>query len=109
LRLSISWPRPRRTSGWGSSLTSTSKTDQGDAAEEGYQEVKRELTGLVKLAEKSEAVVNIEVSWTNVIGTIERAERLCREIPSPALKLTLDPANLNWSASGAFRATVISV
>ena len=73
--------------------TYTSKTDQGESAEEGYQEVKRELTGLVKLAEKSEAVVNIEVSWTNVIGTIERAERLCREIPSPALKLTLDPAN----------------
>lgn len=73
--------------------TYTSKTAQGDSAEEGYQEVKRELTGLVKLAEKSGAVVNIEVSWTNVIGTIERAERLCREIPSPALKLTLDPAN----------------
>lgn len=73
--------------------TSATKTDQGDSAEEGYQEVKRELTGLVKLAESSGAVVNIEVSWTNVIGTIERAERLCREIPSPALKLTLDPAN----------------
>jgi sugar phosphate isomerase/epimerase len=77
--------------------TYTAKTDQGDStkspAEEGYQEVKRELAGLVKLAEKSGAVVNIEVSWTNVIGTIDRAERLCREIPSPALKLTLDPAN----------------
>lgn len=77
--------------------TYTAKADQGDAtkstAEEGYQELKRELAGLVKLAEKSGAVVNIEVSWTNVIGTIDRAERLFREIPSPALKLTLDPAN----------------
>jgi sugar phosphate isomerase/epimerase len=77
--------------------TYATKTDQGgstkSAGEEGYQEVKRELAGLVKLAEKSGAVVNIEVSWTNVIGTIDRAERLSREMPSPALKLTLDPAN----------------
>ena len=51
------------------------------------------MAGLVKLAEKTGAVVNIEVSWTNVIGTIDRADRLCREIASPALKLTLDPAN----------------
>jgi sugar phosphate isomerase/epimerase len=77
--------------------TYTTKAGRGDSpesiAEEGYQEVKREVAGLVKLAEKSGAVVNIEPSWTNVIGTIDRAERLLREIPSPALKLTLDPAN----------------
>lgn len=75
----------------------TTNTDPSKAAkntsEEGYQELKREVAGLVKLAEKTGAVVNIEVSWTNVIGTIDRAERLCREIASPALKLTLDPAN----------------
>ncbi len=51
--------------------TYTTKTDRGGSTkntwEEGYQELKRELVGLVKLAEKSGAVVNIEVSWTNVI------------------------------------------
>jgi sugar phosphate isomerase/epimerase len=77
--------------------TYTTKADVGDSpkntSEEGYQDLKREVAGLVKVAEKSGAVVNIEVSWRQVIGTIDRAERLCREIPSPALKLTLDPAN----------------
>ena len=77
--------------------TYTTKADVGDSpkntSEEGYQDLKREVAGLVKLAEKSGAVVNIEVSWRQVIGTIDRAERLLREIPSPALKLTLDPAN----------------
>jgi len=77
--------------------TYTTKADQGDSpkntSEEGYQDLKQEVAGLVKQAEKSGAVVNIELSWRNVIGTIDRAERLFREIPSPALKLTLDPAN----------------
>ena len=77
--------------------TYTTKAVVGDSpkntSEEGYQDLKREVAGLVKLAENSGAVVNIEVSWRQVIGTIDRAERLLREIPSPALKLTLDPAN----------------
>ena len=64
-----------------------------NTSEEGYQDFKREMVGLVKLAEKSGAVVNIEQYWRNIIGTIDRAERLFREIPSPALKLTLDPSN----------------
>lgn len=64
-----------------------------NATEEAYQEFKREMEGLVKLAEKTGAVVSIEVFWGNVIGTIDRAERLFREVNSPALKLALDPSN----------------
>jgi len=64
-----------------------------NASEEAYQDLKQEVAPLVKLAEKSGAIINIESSWRQVIGTIDRAERLLREIPSPALKLTLDPAN----------------
>jgi len=82
--------------------TFTAKGEKVDSpkntSEEGYQELKQEVAELVKLAEQSGAVLNIEVSHRNVIGTIDRAERLLREIPSPALKLTLDPANF-------FRAT----
>jgi len=77
--------------------TYTTKADRSDsprnASEEGYQELKREVAGLVRLAEKSGAVINIETSWRQVIGNIDRIERLIREIPSPALKITLDPAN----------------
>jgi len=64
-----------------------------NASEEGYLECRREIEGLVKLAEKAGAVVNIEQYWRNIIGTIDRAERLFREVNSPALKLTMDPSN----------------
>jgi sugar phosphate isomerase/epimerase len=78
--------------------TFTTKADRGadspkNVSEEGYQELKHEVAGLVKLAEKSGAIINIEASSRQVIGTIERLERLLREIPSPGLKVTLDPAN----------------
>ena len=77
--------------------TYTTKGDQNDSpknfSEEGYQDFKQEMTHLVKLAEKSEAIINIETSRRLVIGTIDRAERLLREIASPSLKITLDPAN----------------
>ncbi len=35
----------------------------------------------------------IEGYYRNIIGTIDRAERLFREISSPALKLVMDPCN----------------
>jgi sugar phosphate isomerase/epimerase len=77
--------------------TYTTKADKDDSpknkSEEGFQDLKQEVAALVKLAEKSGAIINIETSRRQVIGTIERAQRLLREIPSPALKITLDPAN----------------
>lgn len=77
--------------------TYTTKGDPVDspknASEEGYQDLKQEMAGLVKLAEQNGAIVNIEVSHRQVIGTVDRAERLLREIPSPSLQVTLDPAN----------------
>jgi sugar phosphate isomerase/epimerase len=64
-----------------------------NTSEEAYLECRREIESLVRLAEKSGAVVNIEQYWRNIIGTIDRAERLFREVNSPALKLTMDPSN----------------
>lgn len=64
-----------------------------NATEAGYQQCRAALERLVRAAEKSGAVVAIEAYWRNVIGTIERAERLLREISSPALKLVMDPCN----------------
>lgn len=48
---------------------------------------------LARKAEKTGAIVSIEPYWRNVIGTIDRAERLFREVSSPALKLVMDPCN----------------
>jgi sugar phosphate isomerase/epimerase len=38
-------------------------------------------------------VLSIEAYYRNIIGTIERAERLFSEIQSPALRLVMDPCN----------------
>ena len=61
--------------------------------EKGYLECRREMESLVRLAEKSGAVLTFEPYWRNIIGTIERAERLLHEVKSPALKLVMDPCN----------------
>ena len=38
-------------------------------------------------------MLTIEPYWRNIIGSIERAERLFREVHSPALRLVMDPCN----------------
>ncbi len=61
--------------------------------EEGYQKCRAAIEHLVGIAEKCGAIVAIEAYWRNVIGSAERAERLFREVNSPALKLVMDPCN----------------
>ena len=61
--------------------------------EEAYVECRKSLERWARLAEKTGAVVTLEVSAMNVIGTIDRAERVLREVNSPALKLVMDPTN----------------
>jgi sugar phosphate isomerase/epimerase len=61
--------------------------------EEGYRKCRAAIERWVRLAEKTGAVVSIEPYWRNVIGTIDRAERLLRELSSPSLKLVMDPCN----------------
>lgn len=61
--------------------------------EEGYQKCRQALERWTRLAEQTGAVLTIECYWRNVIGSIERAERLLKEIHSPALKLVMDPCN----------------
>jgi sugar phosphate isomerase/epimerase len=64
-----------------------------NATEAGYQKCRAAVEQLVRQAEKSGAVLSIEPYWPNVIGTIERAARLFRDVPSPSLKLVMDPSN----------------
>ena len=64
-----------------------------NATEKAYQECRRSLEKLARTAEKTGAVISLEPYWKNVISSAERAERLFRDIPSPALKLVMDPCN----------------
>ena len=64
-----------------------------NATEAAYQRCRASLEKFARLAEKTGAVVSIEPYWKNVIGSVERTERLFRDIPSPALKLVMDPCN----------------
>jgi len=64
-----------------------------NATEAAYQQCRTSLERFAKLAEKTGAVISIEAYWKNVIGTVERTERLFRDISSPALKLVMDPCN----------------
>lgn len=61
--------------------------------EKGYIACREAFTRLARMAEKTGAIVAIEAYWRNVIDSIERAERLFKDIPSPSLKLTMDPCN----------------
>ena len=64
-----------------------------NATEAAYQQCRTSLEKFARLAEKTGAVISIEPYWKNVISSAERAERLFRDVKSPALKLVMDPCN----------------
>ena len=64
-----------------------------NATEEGYAKCRSALETLAKAAEKAGAVLAIEAYWRNIIDSVDRTERLLREVNSPALKLVMDPCN----------------
>jgi sugar phosphate isomerase/epimerase len=61
--------------------------------EDAFVKARDALAALAHTAEKAGAVVAIEAYWRNIVSTIERAERLFREVDSPALKMVMDPCN----------------
>jgi sugar phosphate isomerase/epimerase len=77
--------------------TFNTTSDWADApenvTEEGYTKCRVALEQLATRAEKAGAVVSIEPYWRNVIDSVERAERLFRDVPSPGLRLVMDPCN----------------
>lgn len=64
-----------------------------NATEQGYLQCRAALEKWAKVAEKAGSILSIEPYWRNVIGSIDRADRLFREVESPALKLVMDPCN----------------
>jgi sugar phosphate isomerase/epimerase len=64
-----------------------------NATEQGYQECREVFAKLARAAEKTGAIIAIEAYWKNVISSVERTERLFRDVSSPSLKLVMDPCN----------------
>ncbi len=65
----------------------------GERHREGYQKCRAAIEKLVRQAEKCGAILSIEPYWQNVIDSIDRAERLFRDVDSPSLRLVMDPCN----------------
>jgi sugar phosphate isomerase/epimerase len=61
--------------------------------EEGYRRCREAFRPLAEVAKAAGAVLSIEAYWRNCIDSIDRAERLLRDIDSPGLGLVMDPCN----------------
>jgi len=64
-----------------------------NTTEAGYQKCRAAIERLVRQAEKTGAILSIEPYWQNIIDSIDRAERLFRDIDSPSFRLVMDPCN----------------
>jgi sugar phosphate isomerase/epimerase len=64
-----------------------------NSTEKGFEQCRDALAKLARAAEKTGAIISIETYWRNVIDSASRAERVFREVNSPALKLVMDPCN----------------
>ena len=64
-----------------------------NATEQGYQDCRAAFERLAKAAAKTGAIIAIEPYWRNLIDSAARAERLFKDVTSPALKLVMDPCN----------------
>jgi sugar phosphate isomerase/epimerase len=64
-----------------------------NATEEGYVKCRSAIEKLAQAAEKTGAIIAIEAYWRNIIDSVDRTERLFREVSSPSLKLVMDPCN----------------
>ncbi len=69
------------------------ESDPQNQTEQGYLQCRAAFQKHARTAEKHGAVLSIEAYYRNIIGTIDRAERLLHEVNSPALKLVMDPCN----------------
>jgi sugar phosphate isomerase/epimerase len=61
---------------------------------EAWADLMTEMEKAAALAEQFDVDLGIEPEHANVVSTADRAARLLREVPSPRLRIVLDPANL---------------
>jgi sugar phosphate isomerase/epimerase len=64
-----------------------------NASDAAFEATKQSIARLAAEAEKSGATLAIEGYWGTVINSVERMQRLLREVASPALKVAMDPTN----------------
>lgn len=64
-----------------------------NATEAGYLQCRAAVERLARAAEKTGAIIALEAYWRNIISSVDRAERLLQEVPSPSLQLVIDPCN----------------
>lgn len=62
-----------------------------NATEQGYQACRAALEKLTQAAKKHGATISIEAYWRNIIDSIDRTDRIMRDVPG--LKLVMDPCN----------------
>lgn len=67
--------------------------DPKNSTEEGYQESKAVLAELAQYAHDHGAVFLLETYVNNVVGTIERTNRIVDDVNSPGFGLMMDPTN----------------
>jgi len=67
--------------------------DEKNHTEEGFSEFLKVTKEAAKIAEANDSVLCLETYVQNVIGSVEECKRVFSEIPSPNLKLLLDPTN----------------
>jgi len=67
--------------------------DPRNFTDEGYAAARNALASLALKAYRKKAIIAIEGYWRNLISSVDRAERLFREVDLPSLKLTMDPCN----------------
>ncbi len=67
--------------------------DKKNHTPEGFEEFLKVVKEAVKIAEANDSVLCLETYVQNVIGSVEECKRVFSEIPSPNLKLLLDPTN----------------
>ena len=70
------------------------ESDPENQTEKGYLQCKAVLEKHARLAEKHGAMLAIEGYYCNIISTIDRAERLFREVHSPAPEVGDGPLQL---------------
>ena len=67
--------------------------DEKNHTPEGFGEFLKVMKEAVKVAELNGTILCLETYVQNIIGSVEECKRVFSEIPSPNLKLLLDPTN----------------
>jgi sugar phosphate isomerase/epimerase len=65
------------------------------------------MEAAVAIADRHDVELGIEPEHANVVDSAARAKRLLNELPSPRLKIVLDPANLFETATAVERGRIV--